>query len=97
MASSGNDSAAAERGAEALERDASVRALFGERVRRLRKERGYSQERFAMLSGLDRSYFGGVERGERNVSLDNIAAISRALDVPIKELFPSSDPPASEA
>ncbi len=45
-----------------------------------------------MLSGLDRSYFGGVERGERNVSLDNIAAIARALGVPIKELFPSEEP-----
>lgn len=70
-----------------------VRAAFGRRVRELRKARGYSQERFAMLSGLDRSYFGGVERGERNVSLDNIAAIARALDVPIKKLFPSEDTP----
>ncbi len=94
MASPGSESAAADRGAEALERDASVRALFGDRVRRLRKERGYSQERFAMLSGLDRSYFGGVERGERNVSLDNIASIARALGVPIRELFPSEKPPS---
>ncbi len=68
-----------------------ARALFGRRVRDLRKARGYSQESFAVESGLDRSYYGGVERGERNVSLDNIAAIARALDVPISDLFPSSD------
>lgn len=67
----------------------SVQASFGRRVRELRKERGFSQERFAAASGLDRSYYGGVERGERNVSLENIAAIARALDVPIRELFPS--------
>lgn len=78
-----------------MKKDASARALFGRRVRELRKERGYSQERFAMLSGLDRSYFGGVERGERNVSLDNIAAIARTLEVPVKELFPSSEPPTT--
>lgn len=69
----------------------SVRVLFGQRVRELRKAQGYSQESFAVQSGLDRSYYGGVERGERNVSLDNIAAIARALDVPISDLFPSSD------
>jgi len=68
----------------------SARILFGRRVRALRKAKGYSQERLASISGLDRSYFGGVERGERNVSLDNIAAIARALDEPIKELFPAS-------
>ncbi|MGH3087916.1 MAG: helix-turn-helix domain-containing protein [Rubrobacteraceae bacterium] len=65
----------------------SIRRLFGQRARKLRRERGYSQERFAMISGLDRSYYGGVERGERNVSLDNIAAIAQALDVPVSELF----------
>lgn len=70
----------------------SPRVLFGRRVRELRKAKGYSQEGFASASGLDRSYFGGIERGERNVSLDNIAAIACALDVPIKELFPPPEP-----
>ncbi len=72
--------------------ESSVRALFGRRVRELRKAKGYSQEGFAAVSGLDRSYYGRVERGEQNVSLENIAAIARALDAPIRELFPSSDP-----
>lgn len=70
----------------------SVRDLFGRRIRKLRKAKGYSQEKLAALSGLDRSYFGGVERGERNVSLENIAAIARALDEPIQALFAFSDP-----
>lgn len=74
-------------------KDPSVRALFGRRARELRKGRGYSQEGFAAASGLDRSYYGGIERGERNVSLENIAAIARALDVPIRELFPSDVKP----
>ncbi len=69
-----------------------VRVFFGRRVRELRKAKGYSQERFAMASGLDRSYYGGIERGERNVSLDNIAAIARALDEPISALFTSPNP-----
>lgn len=86
MASTENESSTSE--------NPTVRVLFGQRVRKLRKEKGYSQERFAMVSGLDRSYFGSVERGERNVSLDNIAAIAKALDEPIYELFADSEPPA---
>jgi transcriptional regulator with XRE-family HTH domain len=79
MSSSKND-------VEALE-SSSVRVLFGQRIRELRKAKGYSQERFAMASGLDRSYYGSVERGERNVSLDNISAIAQALEEPIYKLF----------
>lgn len=89
MATLGNNSAD-----QKPAKDLSIQASFGRRVRELRKERGFSQERFAAASGLDRSYYGGVERGERNVSLENIAAIARALDVPVRELFPSEDPPA---
>jgi len=59
---------------------------FGERLRTLRKKRGLSQEAFASLCGLDRTYVGGIERGERNVSLRNIAIIARALGVTMSEL-----------
>jgi transcriptional regulator with XRE-family HTH domain len=66
---------------------ADPKLLFGSRVRQLRRERGWSQEEFAHRAGIDRSYMGGVERGERNVSLENICLIAAALGVPPAELF----------
>lgn len=60
---------------------------FGNRVRELRKSRGLSQESLANLAGLDRSYIGGVERGDRNISLNNIQKLSKALNINIAELF----------
>lgn len=62
--------------------------LFGLRIRELRQEIGFSQERLADIAGLDRSYVGGIERGTRNPSLKNILAISKALGVPPADLFP---------
>ncbi len=60
---------------------------FGIRVRELRTAKGFSQESFASHCGLDRTYIGGIERGERNLALRNIAAIAKALDVTISELM----------
>lgn len=59
---------------------------FGNRVRELRKRKRLSQEAFAALAELDRSYMGAVERGERNPSLWIIARIASALDVTVSEL-----------
>lgn len=64
-----------------------VKTRFGARLRGLRLSRGWSQEAFASRVGLDRSYVGGVERGERNISLENICAMAAGLDVPASELF----------
>ena len=65
----------------------SVKFRFGSTLRRLRDERGYSQEELAERAGLHRNYVGGVERGERNVALENIVKLAKALSVPLKELF----------
>ncbi|MNY35920.1 HTH-type transcriptional regulator SinR [compost metagenome] len=59
---------------------------FGAIVRHFRLEKGYSQEYFAELCGLHRTYIGSVERGERNITLINIVKIASALNVPIEEL-----------
>jgi transcriptional regulator with XRE-family HTH domain len=67
--------------------EAKIQKHFGERVRELRKEKGFSQEALALACYLDRTYIGGVERGERNISLVNIHRIALALGLPPKELF----------
>lgn len=60
---------------------------FGENLRAARKERGYSQEGFAHTVDLDRTYIGGIERGERNPGLKAIIRIAEALELDVSELF----------
>lgn len=62
-------------------------ALFGAHLAVLRKSRGWSQEALAYKSGLARSYVGGIERGQRNLSLINICVLAHTLEVPPKELL----------
>lgn len=64
-----------------------ILSRFGHKVRAVRKMKNLSQEALADRSELDRTYIGGVERGERNVSLINIEKIAKALEVEIKDLF----------
>lgn len=64
-----------------------IQKAFGLRVRELRQKKGLSQEALALVCGLDRTYVGSVERGERNISLVNINLIASALAVPVRELF----------
>lgn len=59
----------------------TAQATFGETIRDIRKQLGISQEGLAERADLHRTYIGGIERGERNVSLENIVAIARALKV----------------
>ncbi|QDU52224.1 HTH-type transcriptional regulator SinR [Gimesia panareensis] len=60
---------------------------FGQRVRKLRKEQGYSQENFAYACELDRTYMGGIERGERNPTLRKIEQIADTLGISLAELM----------
>jgi len=60
---------------------------FGEKIRKIRTERGLSQEKLALLAGLHRTYIGAIERGERNVSFKNIVKIANALEVNLEDLF----------
>lgn len=70
---------------------ATLRARLGHVIRRLRTEAGYSQESFADRCKLHRTYMGAVERGETNISLDNIEKIARALELSAGELLVAAD------
>lgn len=59
-------------------------------VRRFRLARGISQQDFALEIEMDRTYYGGVERGERNVSIDNIERIARGLEISPWQLLKSN-------
>jgi transcriptional regulator with XRE-family HTH domain len=64
-----------------------IRLRFGRAVRKKRNKLGVSQEEFADICGIDRTYIGGIERGERNVALVNIERIAKALKISLPELF----------
>ena len=69
------------------ERETEIKKDFGERLRSIRKNKGLSQETLALTCELDRTYIGGVERGERNISLINIYKIADALGVSPREFL----------
>ena len=74
----------------------SARKLFSENVRKARRALNLSQEDLAELADLHRNYIGGVERGERNISLDNMEHLAKALGTTIGTLLgevPPSDKP----
>ncbi|MFD0677380.1 MULTISPECIES: helix-turn-helix domain-containing protein [unclassified Paenibacillus] len=66
--------------------------LVGSKIRDYRKSKGLSQDQLGELCGFHFSYIGGVERGERNLSLENIGKIAKALDVEPKLLFEFGEP-----
>jgi transcriptional regulator with XRE-family HTH domain len=65
-----------------------IKRLFGEQLREKRALVGVSQEELAFRSGLHRTYVGSVERGERNISLENIFVLADALECDPRELIP---------
>ncbi len=64
-----------------------IKKKFGKRVKKLRLEKGLSQEKLAYEADLDRTYIPSIEKGERNVSITVIEKIAKALKVKISVLF----------
>lgn len=65
----------------------SARQIFAANLRTFRKARNLSQEDLAEIAGLHRTYIGSVERGERNITIDNMERLARALDCIIQDLL----------
>ncbi len=72
----------------------TARLRFARLLRNERLARGISQEALAELAGLHRTYVGSVERGERNIAVDNMEALAKALNLDISDLL---HPPTSQA
>jgi len=66
----------------------SLHARFGANLRRLRLDKGISQEGLADLAGLHRTYISSVERGERNVTLETVEKLAKALGISMSKLMP---------
>jgi len=66
-------------------------AKFGEVIRELRKERSLSQEELADKADVHRTYVGMIERGEKNITIENIQKLAKALNVSLKSIFEKLD------
>jgi len=64
-----------------------IQRKLGDRIRKLRSRRGWSQEQFAAVSGLHRTYIGAVERGEKNLTISTLHTLAKTLDTSISQLF----------
>jgi transcriptional regulator with XRE-family HTH domain len=64
-----------------------IQRQLGDRIRKLRQRKGWSQEEFADISGLHRTYIGAVERGEKNLTISTIHTLSKTLGTTIAQLF----------
>ena len=64
-----------------------IQQAFAQRIQALRKEKGLSQEKFALIIEMDRTYYASVESGKRNISLQNIKKIADGFGISLSELF----------
>lgn len=65
----------------------SSRQIFAKRLKQARIDKGLSQETLAEIAGLHRTYIGSVERGERNISIDNMERLANALELSLSDLL----------
>lgn len=65
----------------------NIKQKFGQKIKDLRKSKGISQEKLANLAEIDRTYLPTIEKGERNVSIEIVEKLAKALNVKIKDLF----------
>jgi len=65
----------------------TARNIFAKKLKEFRVLKGFSQEELAGIAGLHRTYVGSVERGERNISIDNMERLASALDMKLKDLL----------
>lgn len=71
-----------------MNKNSDVLKKFGIRVKKLRQQKGISSQMdLALKAGLDRTYIGGIERGERNIALRNIEKLAKAFGISIEEMF----------
>ncbi|EGD04653.1 helix-turn-helix domain-containing protein [Burkholderia sp. TJI49] len=71
-----------------------LKAILATRIRVYRQEHGLSQEDFAELCGIHRTYVGSVERGERNVTLSTLEVFASVMGIPVPELLTEREPEA---
>tara|TARA_B110000238_G_C15886029_1_gene335619 strand:+ start:194 stop:415 length:222 start_codon:yes stop_codon:yes gene_type:complete len=70
-----------------MELKKKILVIFGQKIREVRKDKGFSQEELAHKADLHRTYIGMIERAEKNITLLNIEKIANALETSIKKLF----------
>jgi len=73
----------------------NIKTRFGQTIRALRKQKGLTQEKLGELSGLNQSYIGDIERGQRNPSLETVNNLCRALGLSVSETFNLMEQPQS--
>lgn len=64
-----------------------IKQEFGKRIKQIRTSKGLSQEKFALMIDMDRTYYASVECGKRNISIENIKKIADGLEISLEELF----------
>jgi transcriptional regulator with XRE-family HTH domain len=75
----------------------TLQEILGSRIRELRLKKGFSQESFADHCGLHRTYMGGIERGERNLTMQTVMTVARGLGLTMSELFSGIEKQAESA